>query len=90
MDGKKLNLESVVPTMAASVSSLILGITLSGRDSLPKCCEQQEYAGESLLAGVEELVDQVLFDPNFASQEIRDEELRELLLSEATFRWHPQ
>src|SRR6267378_6143791 len=43
--------------------------------------KQQEKPGQALLAGVEELVHQVLFDPNVARQQIRGEELRELRLS---------
>jgi hypothetical protein len=43
--------------------------------------EQQQRPGEPLLAGVEELVHQVLFDPDVARQQVRDERLRELRLA---------
>jgi hypothetical protein len=43
--------------------------------------EQQEDPGEALLAGVEELVHQVLFDPHIAREQVGDERLRELGLA---------
>jgi hypothetical protein len=37
---------------------------------------EQERAGEPLLAGVEQLIDQVLFDPDVPRQHVRDESVR--------------
>ena len=47
--------------------------------------QQQERAGEPLLAGVEQLVDQILFDPDVPRQHVRDEPIRQrvLLVQEA-------
>ena len=78
---KKLIRERVVPTISASVSWLIFGITDSGWSWFSKVCQQDQHARQPLLAGVEQLVDEVLFDLDVARQQIRDEELGELLLS---------
>ena len=54
----------------------------SGEDTLgaaflAKIRQQQETPGQTLLAGVEELVDEILFNSNHARKQIRDEELCE-------------
>ncbi len=75
---KKLTRERVVPTIAARVSWLTLGMTLCGSRFLAKMREEQEDPGEPLLARVEELVHQVFLDANVAGEQVGDEELREL------------
>jgi hypothetical protein len=42
--------------------------------------EQQQSAREALLAGIEELVDQIFFDADVARQHVSDEAVRELML----------
>ena len=37
--------------------------------------QQQQNAREALLAGIEQLIDQVLFDPHIPRQQVRHEEL---------------
>jgi hypothetical protein len=44
---------------------------------LPISRQEQQRAGEALLAGVEELIDQVLFDADVSRQHVRDESVRE-------------
>ena len=50
---KKLTLERVVPTISASVSWLIFGITNSGLPSFPKLASRQEHSRQPLFAGIE-------------------------------------
>src|SRR6267378_3201780 len=47
----------------------------------PIACEQKERAGQPLLARVEELIDQVLFDPDVARQHVGDEPVRHVVLA---------
>src|SRR5688572_9247893 len=47
---------------------------------LPEVREEQEEPSQSLLAGVEELIHQILFDPDVAGEQVGDEELGELRL----------
>ena len=42
--------------------------------------QQQQSAREALLAGIEELVDQIFFDADVARQHVSDEAVRELVL----------
>ena len=74
---KKPTLARLVPMREASAACVILGITVFGWQSLPKWGEQQEDAGQPCLAGIEELVDEVFFDPDVPGEEIGGEELRE-------------
>ena len=65
--------ERVVPTISASVSWLIFGTTALRPAFLAEVGQQQEDPGEPLLAGVEELVHEVFFDPDVPRQQIRRE-----------------
>jgi len=42
--------------------------------------EQQQGAGEPLFAGVEELVDEVFFNPDVAREHVGNESVREVVL----------
>ena len=74
---KWLTRERVVPIISASVSWLIFAMTGSGLSFLAEIREQQENARQALLAGVEELIDQVRFDPRIPRQKMGDEQLGE-------------
>ena len=45
------------------------------RVDLPEPRQQQERPGEPLLARVEQLIDQVFFDPDVPRQDVRDEQV---------------
>ena len=70
---KKFTRERVVPTISASVSCEIFGTHADRLVLLAVARQQQQRARQPLLAGVEELIDQVLFDPDVARQHVRDE-----------------
>jgi hypothetical protein len=53
---KKLTRERVVPTISANVSWLNLGIATSGLSFFAEVSKQQKNPGQSLFAGIEELV----------------------------------
>ena len=74
---KKFTRERVVPTISASVSCDSFGRDALGLVLLPVPGQQQQGAGESLLAGVEELIDQILFDSDVARQHVREEPVGE-------------
>ena len=76
---KVLTRDRVVPTISASVSWLT-AITGSGFPSLPNCAIKRSTLAQTLLARIEELIDQILLDPSVASQNVRHEHLRELRL----------
>ena len=67
---KKLTRERVVPIISASVSCEILGISVSCASAgLAKLRHQQQDARQPLLAGVEELIDQVGLGAHAARQQ---------------------
>ena len=72
---KKLIRERVVPTISARVSWQIAGMAFGS--PLPKSRQQQQRARQPLLARIEELVHQVLFDADIARQHVRQEALPE-------------
>ena len=47
---------------------------------IPLPCEQQKSAGESLLAAVRDLVDEIPLDPNIARNQIRQEGVGERMV----------
>ena len=67
---KKFTRERVVPTISASVSCEIFGTSARRLVLLPVARQQQQRAGQPLLARVEELIDQVFFDPDVARQHV--------------------
>ena len=71
---KKLTRERVVPIISASVSWLIFGMTTSGLPSFPKWAMNNKIRAKPLLAGIEELIHQILLDANVASQDIGKEQ----------------
>ena len=73
---KKLTLDRVVPTMSARVSWLTFGTTGSGLPSFPKLASREKHARQPLLTGIEELIHQVLLDPNVAGEQIAEEQFR--------------
>ena len=74
---KKLTRERVVPIISASVSWLILAMIGSGLPSLPKFASSRSSPRQALLARIEQLVDQILLDPDRARQEMGNEHLGE-------------
>src|SRR3954471_5877053 len=82
---KWLTRDRVVPTISASVSWLILVGIGSGPAFLAEIRQQQEKPGEALFAGVEQLIDQVLFHPTVAREQVKHEPFGEpgLLLQDA-------
>ena len=81
---KKFTRERVVPTISASVSCESFGST-RGVFFLPVSGEEQQGTGEALLAGIEELIDQVLFDADVAREHVREEPVGEFRM----FMQHP-
>jgi len=85
---KKLTLERVVPIISASVSCLILAIKGLGLLSLPEIGQQEEQACEPLLTHIDELIHQILLNPNVAREQMGEEQLGEYrLFREARGRW---
>ncbi len=76
---KKLTRDRVVPTISASISCDTLGSGFVRMALRAIAREQQQSARQPFLAGVEKLVDQVLFDPDVSRQHIRDEAVGELV-----------
>ena len=74
---KKFTRERVVPTISASVSCDTFGKRAVSRLGFTVTRQQQERAREPLLAGVEELVDEILFDPDIPRQHVGKEPIRE-------------
>ena len=72
---KKLTLARVVPMISASISWLIFGTTGSGVPSFPKLASRSSTRRQPLFAGIEELVHQVLLNPNVAREQVVQEEL---------------
>src|ERR1017187_3572468 len=56
------------------------GMDRFGSAFLAKMCQQQENPGQAFLAGVEKLVDQILFIANVAGEQVRHEQFRDTLL----------
>ena len=77
---KKFTRDRVVPTISASVSWEIGGTARTGLSCLPYSRQQQERPGQPFLARVEELIDQVLLDPDVPRQHVRDEPIRQRML----------
>ena len=73
---KKFTRERVVPTISASVSCESFG-RYARRLFLPVSGEEQERTGEPLFAGIEELIDQILFDSDVAHQHVLEEPVGE-------------
>ena len=86
---KKLTRERVVPIIWASVSWLIFASNWLRIALLAKICEKKKEPGKPLLAGIEELIDQVRLYANSTSQQMGDEHLRErrLVMKQAQDRW---
>jgi hypothetical protein len=93
---KKLTRERVVPIMSARLACEIVGTIRMGV-SIPR--QQQQRSRQPLLAGVEQLIDQVFFDPDIARQHVRDESVGHGVLlvqqphhrgfgDEEDFTWH--
>ena len=76
---KKLTRDRVVPIISASISCDTLGSTFVRMAWRAIAREQQQSARQSFLAGVEELVDQILFDSDVSRQHISDEAVGELV-----------
>jgi len=66
---KKLTLERVVPTISASVSRLIFGITSSGLPSLPKLASSSTRASLFSLE-FEELIHEILLNADVARKHV--------------------
>ena len=77
---KKFTRDRVVPTISASVSWEIGGTALTGFVVLAVPRQQQERPRQPFLTGVEQLVDQVLLDPDVPRQHVRDEPIRQRVL----------
>ena len=71
---KKLTRDLVVPIISARVPWLTFAITGSGLPSLPKFADL-EQPRQALLARIEQLIDQVRFNPDIPSEEMRYEQL---------------
>ena len=74
---KKLTRDRVVPTISASVSWLIFGITTSGWPGFPEVGQEEKHARKPLLAGIEQVVDKVSLELDVAGKQVADEHLRE-------------
>jgi hypothetical protein len=72
---KKLTRDRVVPIIFASVSWLIFAMTGSGSTFLAKIRQQKKGPCQALLARIEQLIDQILVNPDGARQEVREEHL---------------
>jgi hypothetical protein len=77
---KKLTRARVVPIISASVSWLIFPTIGSVSVSFPKFARSKEKSREAPFAGIEQLVDEVLFDSTVTSQQICHEQLRKVSL----------
>jgi len=72
---KKLTRDRVVPIISASVSWLIFAMIGSGLASLPKFANSSSSRARRFLAGIEELIHQVLFNSDSPGQKMRDKNL---------------
>ena len=70
---KKFTRERVVPIISASVSCEIFGTSRHRLVLLAVARQQQQRPRQPLLARVEELIDQVLFDADVAREHVGDE-----------------
>src|SRR5712692_5766856 len=76
---KKLTRARVVPTISASVSCEIFGTALTGLFCVPYRASSKS-PGQPFLTEVEQVVDQVLLDPDVPRQHVRDEPIRQRVL----------
>src|SRR6476660_1566540 len=85
---KKLTRDRVVPIISASVSWLIFAKIGSGFSSLPKFANSREHPGQTFLARIEQLIDEVCLDADGPSQKMGNEHPgeRRLLLDQADNR----
>jgi len=67
---KKLTRERVVPIISARVVWLIFAKTGSGLPSLPKFAIKQKQPRHALLAGIEQLIDQIRLNPDISSHQM--------------------
>ena len=74
---KKLTRDRVVPIISASVSWLTFGDDRLGPAFLAEIGQEKKRPRQTLLARIEELIDQILFDPDRARQEMGKEHLGE-------------
>ena len=74
---KKLTRERVVPTISARVSWEIFGISDSGCARLAEFGHQQKDSRQALLAGVEELIDQIGLGAHAAREQKLQEQVGE-------------
>ena len=74
---KTLTRDRVVPTISASVSCEIFGSTRRWCALVAVACEEEQRARQPFLARVEQLIDEVLLDPDVANEHVRDESIRE-------------
>jgi len=77
---KKFTRDRVVPAISASVSCEIAGTARTGSSCLPYRASNRSGASEPLLGGVEQLIDEVLLDPDVPRQHVRDEPIRQRML----------
>jgi hypothetical protein len=70
---KKLTRERVVPIISASVSWLTLDDRFR-QAFLAEIRQQQKCPRQAFLAGIEQLIDQVLLDPTVAGQQVGDKQ----------------
>jgi hypothetical protein len=73
---KKFTRERVVPTISASVSCDSRELAM-GCFGLTVARQQQQRAGEALLARVEQLINQVFFNADVSGQHVAQETIRE-------------
>jgi hypothetical protein len=86
---KKLTRERVVPIISARVSCRIFVRTGSGRPSLPKFASSKKQPRQAFLARIEQLVDQILFDPDISRQDVRKKHLGKRSLVRSTLIMAP-
>jgi hypothetical protein len=72
---KWLTRDRVVPIISARVAWLMFGLIGCGPPSLPKFASNRKQPRKLLLARIEELINQVLFDPAVPGQEMGHEQL---------------
>ena len=70
---KKLTLDRVVPIISARVPWLTFRMAGCWLGLCPKAREQQERSCQPLLAGIEELIEEVFFDSDNARKQVRDQ-----------------
>src|SRR5208282_1121755 len=77
---KKFTRERVVPTISASISCEIFGEHHLRFVLRAVARQQQQRASQPLLAGVKELIHQILLDPDVPRKHVRDEPVGKLML----------